>query len=73
MRMHRWRRRLDTMGTLEDRAPGGNPTHRLLGWETDQVLELIEDWGPTDRAHRKLAQAGAGDFKRSTLPVGRQD
>jgi transposase InsO family protein len=59
VRMHRWRHRLDTMGTLEDRAPGGNPTHRLLGWETDAILQLIEDWGPLDRTHRKLAHRGS--------------
>jgi transposase InsO family protein len=59
VRMHRWRLRLDTVGTLEDRAPGGNPTHRLLRWEIDSILELIEKWGPTDRTHRKLAHRGS--------------
>lgn len=59
VRMHRWRSRLREVGTLEDRAPGGNPTHRLLGWETDEVLELIEKWGPLDRTHRKLAHRGS--------------
>ena len=59
VRMHRWRHRLDTVGTLEDRAPGGNPTHRLLRWEIDSILELIEMWGPTDRTHRKLAHRGS--------------
>ena len=59
VRMHRWRLRLDTVGTLEDRASGGNPTHRLLRWETDAILELIEEWGPVDRTHRKLAHRGS--------------
>lgn len=30
VRVHRWRRRLFQVGILEDRAPGGNPVHRLL-------------------------------------------
>jgi len=55
VRVHRWRSRLRDVGTLEDRAPGGNPVHRPLGWEIDAILELIETWGPTDRTHRKLA------------------
>ena len=59
VRMHRWRRRLRDIGTLEDRAPGGNPTHRILGWEREAILELIEVWGPIDRTHRKLAHRGS--------------
>lgn len=59
VRVHRWRSRLRDVGTLEDRAPGGNPVHRLLGWEIDAILELIETWGPTDRTHRKLAHRGS--------------
>lgn len=59
VRVHRWRSRLRQIGTLEDRAPGGNPVHRLLGWEIDAILELIETWGPTDRTHRKLAHRGS--------------
>ena len=30
VRVHRWRSRLRDIGTLEDRAPGGNPVHQLL-------------------------------------------
>ena len=57
--MHRWRARLRDAGTLVDRAPGGNPTHRLLAWEEAAILELIERWGPVDRSHRKLAHRGS--------------
>ena len=59
VRVHRWRKRQCEHGQLEDRAPGGNAVHRLLGWEIDAILELIEDWGPTDRTHRKLAHRGS--------------
>jgi putative transposase len=58
-RVHRWRARLHVHGTLVDRAPGGNPVHRLLGWEEQAILDLIEDWGTTDRSHRKLAHRGS--------------
>ena len=58
-RVHRWRGRLRGHGTLVDRAPGGNPVHRLLAWEEQEVLDLIERWGPTDRSHRKLAHRGS--------------
>ena len=58
-RVHRWRGRLREHGTLVDRAPGGNPVHRLLAWEEQEVLDLIERWGPTDRSHRKLAHRGS--------------
>lgn len=59
VRVHRWRKRRREIGTLEDRAPGGNPVHRLLAWEAEQILELIETWGPVDRTHRKLAHRGS--------------
>ena len=59
VRMHRWRARLHEHGTLVDLAPGGNPVHRLLAWEEQAILDLIEDWGPTDRSHRKLAHRGS--------------
>ena len=58
VRMHRWRARLRDHGTLEDLAPGGNPVHRLLAWEEAAILDLIEQWGPIDRSHRKLAHRG---------------
>jgi putative transposase len=59
VRVHRWRKRQSEIGTLEDLAPGGNPVHRLLAWEIDAILELIETWGPVDRTHRKLAHRGS--------------
>lgn len=59
VRVHRWRARRRTLGTLEDLAPGGNPVHRILDWERQTVLELVEEWGPTDRTHRKLAYRGS--------------
>jgi len=59
VRVHRWRTRLREVGTLTGRAPGGNPVHRILGWEETEILNLIEQWGPTDRSHRKLAHRGS--------------
>ena len=59
VRVHRWRARLREVGTLVDRAPGGVAVHRLLDWEVEAVLALIEEWGPTDRSHRKLAHRGS--------------
>ncbi len=59
VRAHRWRARLRDVGTLVDRAPGGTAVHRLLDWEAAAVLELIAEWGPTDRSHRKLAHRGS--------------
>ena len=58
-RVHRWRARLRESGTLIDKAPGGNPTHGLLGWEERAILELAETWGEVDRSHRKLAHRGS--------------
>jgi putative transposase len=58
-RVHRWRARLRVHGTLVDRAPGGNPVHRLLAWEEQAILDLIEEWGPIDRSHRKIAHRGS--------------
>ena len=59
VRVHRWRARLREAGTLVDLAPGGNAVHRLLAWEETAILELIEEWGPIDRSHRKLAHRGS--------------
>lgn len=59
VRVHRWRARLRDIGTVADRAPGGTAVHRLLAWEETAILELIEQWGPTDRSHRKLAHRGS--------------
>jgi putative transposase len=59
VRVHRWRARLHAIGTLVDRAPGGHPVHRLLAWEEAEILALIDEWGPIDRSHRKLAHRGS--------------
>lgn len=59
VRVHRWRTRLREVGTLIDRAPGGSPVHRILPWEEEAILELIEEWGQVDRSHRKLAHRGS--------------
>jgi transposase InsO family protein len=59
VRVHRWRRRLEHTGTLEDRRPGGHPVHQLLEWEEQAILDLIEEWGWVDRSHRKLAHRGS--------------
>lgn len=68
VRVHRWRRRLFEVGTLEDRAPGGNPVHRLLDWEVEAILDLIEEWAETDRTHRKLAYRGSYEGKVFVSP-----
>jgi transposase InsO family protein len=59
VRAHRWRARLREAGTLEDRDPGGGAVHGLLAWEEQAILDLIEQWGPVDRSHRKLAHRGS--------------
>ncbi len=59
VRMHRWRARLAETGSLEDRPPVGNRVHRILDWEEQAILDLIEEWGVVDRSHRKLAHRGS--------------
>ena len=59
VRVHRWRAKLAETGTLEDLPPGGNPVHRILAWEEQAILDLIERWGEVDRSHRKLAHRGS--------------
>jgi putative transposase len=59
VRVHRWRARLHEHGSLEDRPPIGNPVHRILSWEEQAILDLIEEWGWVDRSHRKLAHRGS--------------
>jgi putative transposase len=57
-RAHRWiaRRARDE---LADRAPGGSPMHGLLEDEVAEILALFDQWGETDRSHRKLAHRGS--------------
>jgi putative transposase len=59
VRAHRWRRRLRETGCLEDGRPVGEAVHRLLASEEQAILDLIEEWGPVDRSHRKLAHRGS--------------
>jgi transposase InsO family protein len=58
-RVHRWRARRRDVGTLADRAPGGNPSHAILPAEVNAILAIAEAWGPIDRSHRKLAHRGS--------------
>ena len=59
VRAHRWRARLRETGSLEDGRPVGEAVHRLLAWEEQAILDLIEQWGWVDRSHRKLAHRGS--------------
>ena len=58
VRAHRWFARR-ARGQLVDRAPGGAALHGLLAEEVEQILALFEEWGETDRSHRKLAHRGS--------------
>ena len=57
-RAHRWYDRR-SRGQLPDRKPGGTPVHGLLREEAEQILALFDEWGETDRSHRKLAHRGS--------------
>ncbi len=57
-RAHRWIARR-AGGQLTDRAPGGSPMHGLLDDEVADILALFDEWGETDRSHRKLAHRGS--------------
>jgi hypothetical protein len=46
-------------GRLADAPPGGSPMHGLLDDEAEQILALFDEWGETDRSHRKLAHRGS--------------
>jgi transposase InsO family protein len=58
IRTHRWmaRRR---HGRLADLRPGGSPMHGLLAWEVTEIMALFDEWGETDKSHRKLAHRGS--------------
>jgi putative transposase len=58
VRAHRWIARR-FRGQLADKAPGGSPMHGLLDAEATKILALFDDWGETDRSHRKLAHRGS--------------
>ena len=57
-RAWRWQRRR-TEGTLDDVRPGGRAVHGLLSSERDEIVGLFDEWGDTDRSHRKLAHRGS--------------
>jgi putative transposase len=58
VRAHRWFARR-ARGALTDAAPGGSPLHGLLPMEAAEILALFDEWGQTDRSHRKLAHRGS--------------
>ncbi len=58
VRAHRWYARR-AKGRLGDVAPGGAPVHAILPEEIEQILALYNEWGDTDRSHRKLAHRGS--------------
>jgi len=58
VRAHRWLARR-AIGELADRPPGGPPMHGLLDEEVAEILALFDEWGETDRSHRKLAHRGS--------------
>jgi putative transposase len=57
-RIRRWRGRRRDGGGLVDGRPGG-AVHGILPAERDAILTLAEQWGQTDRSHRKLAHRGS--------------
>ena len=57
-RAWRWMGRRDR-DELDDKTPGGNPSHGLLADEAEQIVALFHEWGETDRSHRKLAHRGS--------------
>ena len=60
VRLGRWRERRDAGRSLADAPPGpAEALHGLLAWERAAILELFDDWGETDRSHRKLAHRGS--------------
>ncbi|MGH3456294.1 MAG: integrase core domain-containing protein [Nocardioidaceae bacterium] len=58
VRAHRWLARR-ARGQLADKDPGGAPMHGLLDDEVAEILALFDEWGETDRSHRKLAHRGS--------------
>ena len=56
-RAQRWVARARA-GSLDDARPGA-PVHGLLPEEESEILALFDEWGETDRSHRKLAHRGS--------------
>lgn len=58
-RVLRWLARA-AQGRLADARPGPEvAAHSLLDWEREAIVALAENWGETDRSHRKLAHRGS--------------
>jgi putative transposase len=57
-RAWRWHTRR-AVDRLVDRPAGGNPVHGLRPEEEAEIVALFDDWGETDRSHRKLAHRGS--------------
>jgi putative transposase len=57
-RAWRWLARRDR-DELDDKAPGGNPSHGILSDEAAEIVALFYEWGEVDRSHRKLAHRGS--------------
>lgn len=77
VRAYRWLARR-AIGELADRPPGGSPMHGLLDEEVAEILALFDEWGETDRSHRKLARAypkgtKISDEQMASLPLTRHD
>ena len=66
-RAHRRRRRLRDTASLEDRRPGGVALHALRPSEIAEILAVVEQWGPVDRSHRKLAHRGSHEGRVGCL------
>jgi putative transposase len=46
-------------GALDDKPPGGHPSHGVLSDEVAAIVSLFHEWGEVDRSHRKLAHRGS--------------
>lgn len=57
-RCERWRARATT-GSLDDKAPGGNPVHGITPTEEAEIVAVFNEWAAVDRSHRKLAHRGS--------------
>ena len=70
-RVQRWWLRRDT-DQLADARPGGT-VNQLMPTEVDAILALFNQWGETDRSHRRLAHRGSytGTFWASPSTVRR--
>ena len=54
----RWRHR-QSVGRLDDAAPGGVAVHAITPWEHQAILDLFDAWGDIDGGVRKLAHRGS--------------